>query len=77
VQFQLHKGFQAMNAAGSEVLRHVDIGEDDRIVAVDGEPVTELEYTWDLERVLARGRLSLTLEREGRRLEREFVLRGR
>ncbi|MCY1055479.1 serine/threonine-protein kinase [Nannocystis sp. SCPEA4] len=68
-------GFVVMNARNSDVMRRIDLREPDRILAVEGVPVVAPEFAWDLSGVLNRGRLALTIERDGVTLEREFVLR--
>ncbi|MFY0535436.1 hypothetical protein [Nannocystis pusilla] len=68
-------GFRVMVAHGSEVMRRLDLRVRDRIVAVDGVPVTG-DFVWDTEAALARGRLTLTIDRAGTTLEREYVLRA-
>ncbi|MCY0992956.1 serine/threonine-protein kinase [Nannocystis sp. ILAH1] len=68
-------GFRVMVAHGSEVMRRLDLAVRDRIVAVDGAPVGP-DFMWDTEAVLGRGRLTLTLDRGGTTIEREYVLRA-
>ncbi|MDC0670780.1 hypothetical protein [Nannocystis radixulma] len=68
-------GFVVMNARNSDVMRRIDLRTRDRILAVDGVPVVAPEFAWDLSGALNRGRLALTIERDGVTLEREFVLR--
>ncbi|MBZ5714651.1 serine/threonine-protein kinase [Nannocystis pusilla] len=68
-------GFLVMNAHNSDVMRRLDLRSHDRIVAVDGTATTAPEFAWDLDGVLNRGRLALSIVRNGAALEREFVLR--
>lgn len=62
-------GYEVNGAKQSEILRHVDLRQRDVIVARGPG--------FDLEAALQRGRLRLTLEREGAAIERELVLAGR
>ncbi|PCC72371.1 Serine/threonine protein kinase [Nannocystis exedens] len=67
--------FRVMVGHGSEVMRRLDLRTRDRVVAVDGAPVTQ-DFWWDPEAALTRGRLTLTIDRAGATLEREYVLRS-
>ncbi|MDC0717311.1 protein kinase domain-containing protein [Nannocystis bainbridge] len=68
-------GFRVGGAYGSDVMRRLDLRTRDQIVAVDGVPVGQ-DFLWDTDAVLSRGRLTLTIERRGKTLEREYVLRA-
>jgi hypothetical protein len=68
-------GFMIMGAQDSDLMRRLDLRQRDLIVAVDGERVAP-GFQWDSVAVRERGRLSLTIEREGATIKRDFVLRA-